>query len=435
MNLKDMSPKERIEFLLNKQKQLENENKPKIIEKVEVKKEIEKEEVLLPELSNPLSSLSLIHKEENTKQNLIAKFSINSDDYSDIKLTPTELEKVKRVTGKMGSGVAASVPIICRGETCSVKEKCLDKDTKILVDGLTSKKIKDIEIGDKVYSLNKDIKLEKKTVTDINISLGKTLYSIKTETGREILATKTHPFLVQINDKREWYTLENGLNIGDSIYLVEEFDTEDSDIDVETDGDCIIDTIKSIKFNKVDSAYDITVLENENYIANSFVVHNCPYYQMGKAPVGRECLLEVMLAEYWTERYIEDLGIDLNSISEVHYLSRLVEISILEERLGKYISINQPEMMMDVVTAVDDEGNEITNKASSISFEQKERLDRSKMKILESLSATRKEKLKLKQEESSVNNNNTFIGINERLAQLQKSFEDSKNVRVVSDQK
>lgn len=428
MSIRNMSPMERVEYLLEQQKQLQAETKQK--EEIVVKEE-PKQEVILPELSTSISNLSLIHKEERTKENLIAKFSADPNDYSDIVLTQQEMVKIKKVTGRAGSGVAASVPIICRGDLCSVKEKCLDGDTNILVDGLSTKKIKDIVIGDKVYSITDNTMLEKKLVTNISSTLGKVLYTIKTETGRIISTTKKHPFLVKEDNTKTWLTLEDGLNIGDTIYLVEELDT-DGYVDLETEGDCILDTIQSITYNKIDTVYDITVKDNENYVANSFVVHNCPYYQMGKAPVGRECLLEVMLAEYWTERYIEDLGIDLNSISEVHYLSRLVEISILEERLGKYISINQPEMMMDVITAVDDEGNEITNKASSISFEQKERLDKSKMKILESLSSTRKERLKVKQEEKVINNSNNLIGLNERLAELQKSFENSTNMKIVN---
>ena len=40
-------------------------------------------------------------------------------------------------------------------------------------------------------------------------------------------------------------------------------------------------------------------------------------------------------------------------------------------------------------------GNEIKNKGPSIAFEQREKLDRAKMKLLESLNATRDRKLKI----------------------------------------
>ena len=431
MNMNNMTPKERVEFLLAKQKELSDSKIEKAPTPIAVE-EVKQEEVLLPELEKPMSALSMVGKDKNDKQNLIARFAIVEEDYSDIVLTEKEYNKVKRSTRKSGSGVASSVPITCRGDTCTVREKCLDGDTLILVEGLNTKKIKDIVVGDFVYSINTDLKLEKKLVTAINTTTAKVLYKLTTKSGVTLNLTANHPILMKVDNENIWVTLESGLNVGDTIYLVDELDS-DNLVELVSEGDCVLDEIESIVYLKIDTVYDITVKDNESYIANSVVVHNCPYYQIGKAPVGRDCLVEVMLAEYWTERYIEDLNIDPNSISEVHYLSRLVEISILEERLGKYISIHQPDLMMDVITAVDDNGNEITNQTSSISFDQKERLDKQKMKILESLSSTRKEKLKIQKEESLVQNN-TMVTVSQQLSELQKQFEASKNMKVVGNQ-
>ena len=430
-----MTPMEKVEALLAEQKRLKsNTVSTTTVTQDKLEEKTEKGEVTLPTLATPLSGLSLINKaEEKNKQNLIARFSVDQEDYKDINLSEDEFKKIRKVTGKMGSGVAATVPVICRGETCSVKEKCLEGNSLILTEGLSTKKIKDIVVGDKVYSVTKDLKLEKKVVTDINTTEGKALYEIKTTTGNKLKITANHPLLMKVDNESILITLESGLQVGDTIYLVDELDT-DKMVDLISEGDCLLGEIESITFNKVDTVYDITVKDNENYIANSFVVHNCPYYNMGKAPVGRDCLVEVSLAEYWTDSYIDDLNIDLSSISEVHYLSRLVEISILENRLGNYLSINQPDLVMDVVTAVDDEGNEITNKASSIAFDQKERLDKQKMKILESLSSTRKEKLKLKQEEVTVSQNTTLVGLSQKLAELTKDFNNTNNMKIVGSQ-
>ena len=430
-----MTPMEKVEALLAEQKRLKsNTVSTTTVTQDKLEEKTDKEEVALPTLATPLAGLSLINKaEEKNKQNLIARFSLDQEDYRDINLSEDEFKKIRRVTGKMGSGVAATVPVICRGETCSVKEKCLEGNSLILTEGLSTKKIKDIMVGDKVYSVTKDLKLEKKVVTEISTTEGKALYEVKTTTGNKLKITANHPLLMKVDNESIWITLENGLQVGDTIYLVDELET-DKMVDLISEGDCLLGEIESIKFDKVDTVYDISVKDNENYIANSFVVHNCPYYNMGKAPVGRDCLVEVSLAEFWTDSYIDDLNIDLSSISEVHYLSRLVEISILENRLGNYLSINQPDLVMDVVTAVDDEGNEITNKASSIAFDQKERLDKQKMKILESLSSTRKEKLKLKQEEVTVSQNTTLVGLSQKLAELTKDFNNTNNMKIVGSQ-
>ena len=92
---------------------------------------------------------------------------------------------------------------------------------------------------------------------------------------------------------------------------------------------------------------------------------------------------------------MDELRIDPNSITEIQILSRLIEISILERRLTVYISLHDQDLTTDFVASVDPMGNEIKNKGPSIAFEQREKLDRAKMKLLESLNATRDRKLKI----------------------------------------
>ena len=92
---------------------------------------------------------------------------------------------------------------------------------------------------------------------------------------------------------------------------------------------------------------------------------------------------------------MDELRIDPNSITEIQILSRLIEISILERRLTVYISLHDQDLTTEFVASVDPMGNEIKNKGPSIAFEQREKLDRAKMKLLESLNATRDRKLKI----------------------------------------
>jgi hypothetical protein len=116
---------------------------------------------------------------------------------------------------------------------------------------------------------------------------------------------------------------------------------------------------------------------------------------MDKIKVGENCLLEENLIEYWTAKYIDEFDIDLNSITELHTISRLVEITIKEMRLNMYLAIKEQDLLQDFVTSVDENGNEIVNKGISSVHTMRENLDARKFKIFESLNATREKKAKL----------------------------------------
>lgn len=428
-----MNPKDQVQAMLEKAKRLTEEKKQKDdLEKEKILLvEEEAEEVQLPSLYQPVSSLSLVEDATETRENIIAKFSIDPDNYKNLKIGNESAKRIKKAVGRMTTGAAASVPITCRGDTCSYKERCLDGDTLVLVDGFKTKKIKDINIGDKVYSANKQFSLERKSVIGISKTPGKAIYRIETETGLIIKATANHPFAYLFDTERvEWLSLEDGLREGSKILIV---DTLSTDTYIEDSlGDCLVDTIISVSFDRIDYVYDITVADNENFVANGILVHNCPFYKENVAPVGEPCLVEVTIAEYWTKKYMEDLNINPNSITEVLTVSRLVEIAILENRLTQYMAIHDQDLTMDFVTSVDQEGNEIHNKASSIAFEQRERLDKSRIKILESLAATRDKQLKLQLNmQGKAAESASLVNIRQSLDQLAL---DVKGMKVVSDQ-
>ena len=96
------------------------------------------------------------------------------------------------------------------------------------------------------------------------------------------------------------------------------------------------------------------------------------------------------------------------------------------------MAIHDQDLTMDFVTYVDQEGNEIHNKASSIAFEQRERLDKSRIKILESLAATRDKQLKLQLNmQGKAAESASLVNIRQSLDQLAL---DVKGMKVVSDQ-
>lgn len=430
MDNKNLSPKEQVEYMLQRAKKLEESKQEKKEDKAITVLQVQEEPQTLPSLFVPINSLSLLTSEleEETQESILAKYAVDPNDYKSVQLSPEASTRTKRALGRMTTGASASVPIICRGDDCSYNERCLDGDSQVLMSDLKTKKLRDVKVGDKVYSANREYKLEKRLVLEISKTEAKAVYLITTESGKEIVSTSNHPFAVVRDNKVIWITLDSGIQIGDNLLVVDSLTSEDFN---ESFGDFFIDPITDIFFENVQEVFDITVEENANFIANDLLVHNCPFYKENNAPVGEPCLVEVMTAEYWTKKYMEDLNINPNSITEIHSVSRLVEIAILENRLTMYMSIHQPDLTMDVVTAIDEEGNEIMNKASSIAFEQRERLDKSRLKILESFAATREKKLKNIIKATGVNQSSHLLNIKDTLDTLAKDLKDMQDMKTV----
>ena len=123
----------------------------------------------------------------------------------------------------------------------------------------------------------------------------------------------------------------------------------------------------------------------------------CAYQQANKAPVGRGCLIEKQLILYWTEQYVEEFQVNFSSPTELRMVSELAEFDIYEMRITKYLAEKHPTLLQDVVS-FDAMGNQVINLEISKAFDLKERLKRNRMKVLEALLATRKDKAKIMSE-------------------------------------
>lgn len=148
----------------------------------------------------------------------------------------------------------------------------------------------------------------------------------------------------------------------------------------------------------------------------------CPYVEINKAPLGRPCLVESQLVEYWTKQFIEEFEVDLANITELHLVSELAEFNIYEKRITQYLADRHPTLMQDVISGVDPAGNIIENQEISRAFDLKERIKRNRMKVLESLMATRKERVKLKLETNQ--GNSTAEKMSDLKRKLQSVQED-----------
>lgn len=138
-----------------------------------------------------------------------------------------------------------------------------------------------------VYGVDKDLKIGKHKMVKAFYSGKKTVYEMKTRTGRTIKASANHPFL-----KLEGWTRLDALSPGDRIGLPrnlinvepvnsneEKFGTGAStavleEIQTLITVDVYWDEILSITKLSVEDVYDATVENVHNFVANDIVVHN-----------------------------------------------------------------------------------------------------------------------------------------------------------------
>ena len=153
MDESKLSPKEQVEYMLQRAKILEEqkqqkqkEEKEKFIPVVAV------EEQHLPDLLTPVTGLNLFEDEIDTEQTILSKFKVDEDAYKGVNITPEKVKKVKKSLGRMTTGVAAAVPLQCRGYECSYSQTCLTGDTLILTSTFKEVPLKDINVGDKISS-------------------------------------------------------------------------------------------------------------------------------------------------------------------------------------------------------------------------------------------------------------------------------------------
>ena len=173
---------------------------------------------------------------------------------------------------------------------------CLTGDTEILMsDRITIKKIKDMQNGDKVITVNPETLFDEPSdIHSFFCKMPDKLFKITTISGRTIKATANHPFLVNNNGNPEWKNLEN-LKLTDKMiirHMVKNIDDENvsekykidlleltllSDkINIMNNG-CISIPILEIVEIEPELVYDFTTRsDNHSFVASSFVTHNCP---------------------------------------------------------------------------------------------------------------------------------------------------------------
>jgi hypothetical protein len=132
----------------------------------------------------------------------------------------------------------------------------------------------------------------------------------------------------------------------------------------------------------------------------------CVFQQINKAPIGRQCLVEVNLLKQWQLNYLEEYDVDLDNFTEMTLINELVEVEILLHRCYLSMSLDPNESMgvVDTPIGFDHQGNTILQPQISKRIELREQLLARKSKLIKMLVGDRQEKYKkeaaLKQRES-----------------------------------
>lgn len=387
--------------------------------KISVEEVIEEKEVVntLPTTYISANQLKLSAKELTHKVSYLDRLRQDDDRYEKLQIAEEKAKKIRRGLTRLTTGTAAVVPLKCNGPECSFKATCLVGDTEVLLKGGKRRFIKNMQINDIIYSFNiTNQQLQVDRVTNVKNMGLKAVYKITTQYGNTIEATNDHPFLSENEEGRLfWNTIDAGLTPGSTV-LVEDFDQRYAE-DIYSIGDAYRDKVVSIEYAGLKEVFDITVEGNHNFVANNFIVHNCPYYLEGVAPVGLACLVELQLIEYWMEKYQNEFNIDDNSITDMHMISRLCEYDIYDMRVTRYLAEHDQTLLVDFISSYSEDGDPISNKATSAAFEVKERIDRLRSKTLKELMATREAKAKIL---TTVANNTS----NMNLAQMKQKFDE-----------
>lgn len=121
----------------------------------------------------------------------------------------------------------------------------------------------------------------------------------------------------------------------------------------------------------------------------------CPLAQVDKAPVGRQCLPEVELISFWRKRYIEEYDVNPHSMTDLGMVNELAELDVYDMRASMLLASEDGHgMIQEDAVGATNAGTQIFQKRVHVAWELKERIKVRRLKVLEALVGTRKEKYK-----------------------------------------
>ena len=179
---------------------------------------------------------------------------------------------------------------------------CLVGDTRIETE-YGYKEIKDIKVGDKVWTFNVDT--QKRELSTVTMWMNKgEKDTIKVFTNHNYIeGTPDHKVLVY-EDKKLTYKEIKDISIGD--LLVVRNGVKKADVEERLEDGFKLEKVKKIEASKKQTTYDITVdSKNSNFFANGIVTHNCSYLNAARRHWRMLSLMEDLMLIYRLERSIE----------------------------------------------------------------------------------------------------------------------------------
>jgi len=122
--------------------------------------------------------------------------------------------------------------------------------------------------------------------------------------------------------------------------------------------------------------------------------NRCPFYEDDRCPEGKECIHENYMLTYYMNQYIQSLEVDIENMPEMVLINQLVEYELLEYRCNTILSNSHTDLKWTKIIGLDKDGNIIESDEISYALTIKDKVQEKKLRVLQELTATRKEKYK-----------------------------------------
>ena len=183
---------------------------------------------------------------------------------------------------------------------------CLVGDTHVETE-FGYKEIKDIEIGDKVWTFNVDT--QKRELADVTMHMNKgvkDVFEIRTF-HNQIEGTSDHKLLCYENNSLVYKEIQD-INIGDLLVIDNSNNKQEKKYDLvnRLENGFKTEKVRYKEYVGKKTTYDITVSnKNSNFFANGIVTHNCSMLLAARRHFRMLALMEDMMLIYRLERSME----------------------------------------------------------------------------------------------------------------------------------
>lgn len=154
----------------------------------------------------------------------------------------------------------------------------------------------------------------------------------------------------------------------------------------------------------------------------------CTLYSVNKCPNGKECVHENKILTDALGKYLVSLKIETDNYAEMVIVNQLVEYELMEHRCNAILSNIHTNLRMKSIIGLDKDGNIVEKEEVSHALTIKMQLQKSKMALLQELTATRKEIYKKQAALKEVKD-----GPIKTISSLKKKLQSAKQKSVTSE--